>query len=271
MSIPDYPLWDDLILKLIKGCEYGEPLEDGLSKSEITERLKTHDERKYWKTMRSAFARLENPRSIHRYHILARIPFASYITTNFDPLLLDTLSLHCNITYSQYPWLPTGQHGKGEVFFVHGRLDPDSHSNTLPEIVFAESEYVRAYDTAKTKLHTFLHSTLTEQPICFFGCGLADEYLKNVLRICKSINDELWGAAGLNRPYWFAAVDQHHEVPPKFEDEFGIRVVKYPVSEGQYVGLDELLRFLARANQPQMRKPTDGGAKIFLPRSGGPR
>ena len=264
MSMPDYPCWEDLIDNLMKACNYMQPIDDGVTLAAVAGRIKARDPDAYWQALRGQFMRQEHPRSVHRYHLLARISFASYVTTNFDPLLLDTLHLHRNVVHSEYSWLPSGRHGNQELFFIHGRIDPEQPAGTQPKIVLTEAEYEDAYDASRSKLSAFLQDTLTENHVCFLGCGLNDECLKRVFRICKYIRQSIWGLDKPNPPQWFAVVDEDHKLPTDFESECGIRIVKYPRSEFQFDGLDQLLQHFARVERPRMRKATERRADTFL-------
>jgi hypothetical protein len=125
VSAADYPLWTDLIAILQERC--GLRAEDLLSTDplDVAQAAKDKDPQEYARTLDEGFSRKGRPLSATRYRLLARIKFASYINLNLDPLLLDILDEHFDITVSEYPHLQNQHHGSRELFYMHGRLGPD--------------------------------------------------------------------------------------------------------------------------------------------------
>src|SRR4051812_1846599 len=100
VSAPDYPLWTDLIGELQERC--GVRAEDALSSSplDIAQAAADKNRSEYFRALDEIFARRSAPVTAGRYHLLARIPFVSYVSLNVDPLLVETLDLHKDIVIS---------------------------------------------------------------------------------------------------------------------------------------------------------------------------
>ena len=88
--MPDYPSWDGLIAELCAACDIERADSDTDDPLVLADIAKRKDRKLYEQTLKNQFKRKEiyKNNTICRYHLLARIKFASYVTTNFDPLLL---------------------------------------------------------------------------------------------------------------------------------------------------------------------------------------
>ena len=155
MSADDYPIWTDLISKLQKRC--GVRSEDLSSRDprDIAQTAQDKNPNAYFQALDEIFARKRAPGAAARYHLLARVGFISYLSLNVDPLLVDTFDLHRNITVSEFPNLQAQNHGRGEVFCIHGRLGPRRPAATTP-IVLTRQEFDNAYDPWGSSLHSFI-------------------------------------------------------------------------------------------------------------------
>jgi len=255
VSMPDYPDWRDLVAKLAKVCGVQEPPKPQASLKELAEQARRTDEGAYWDVLHYEFQNRKCPETAYRYHMLARIPFKAYLTTNFDPLILDILKLHRNIAFCEYPWLPTERlcESPGVVFYLHGRMRPSKAPANHPEIILTESDFKEAYDGA-SKLPHLLNAALTEHDVCFLGCGLQDDTMANIFATCEKIRAKAHGGSGQSIPRWFALVEEGWLAPHKFEDT-GIDVLRYPRMDHTYVGLTTLLEHLAGAELPRPIRP----------------
>jgi hypothetical protein len=239
LSAADYPVWPSLIGILQERC--GVKSEDSLSTDplDLAQAAKDKNASKYYKALDKTFDRRKNPTSATRYHLLARTPFASYVNLNFDPLLLDVLGLHKNLTVSEYPHLQNQQHGRGELFYMHGRLGPDRPAESTP-IVLTRSEFERAYDPYQTRLHSFIQTTMLDNDVCFLGCNPAEPHLARLVAICKKCCDADHGLTDPKRPRWFLLADGEFQTQPSLAGS-GIHVVHYDRLDAKFSGMDAVL------------------------------
>lgn len=257
LSRPKYPSWAELIETIRNECDVNEGdcnLEDSL---EVAETAKRKNEKRYLSTLRHIFKPKTFHKKSHRdYHLLYRIPFVSYLTTNFESLLPDVFELHRNIGISKYPWLDVSLHKEDkEIFYIHGQINPNGFSSDL-QVVLTQSEFKKAYDPRKTMLTSFLQQTLLTHDVCFIGCSFSDEYLRSLLNICLNIRDEHWPITTPNPPKWFALAEQDESLPSNL-NECGIHEVLFEKANKEYIGLTRVLEYLAGCKPPDVRRPED--------------
>src|SRR5437867_2970449 len=253
MSSPDYPLWEPLVSSICSTC--GVRPEDSRSNDflDLAEAARVKDEGKYRQTLIATFARKVNPVSAYRYHLLARIHFASYVTSNVDPLLVDVLSLHRNITLTAYPHLYDWRHGKREIYHLHGRVDPE-RPMAMPEIVLARSDFDHAYNPSETLLHSFLQHMFVNHDVCFLGFNPAEQNLRRILQPCRALVSQGFGLNVPNPPRWYLLLDEISS-PATGLAESGIQLVKYPRTNAAFLGLDKVLEHWAEKRDPFVRMP----------------
>ena len=220
---------------------------------DLAEAAKVKDPVRFWETVSKTFARRDNPHSAYRYHLLARLRCPSYLTLNFDPLLIDILSLHGNVTVSVYPKVQDWKHGDGEVFHLHGRVPPD-HRGGPVDLVLTRTDFERAYNPFESMLHAFLQSTLMNNDLCFIGCNPAEENLQRILNACRLIRRQVYGLNYPSPPRWYLLQDDSATPPPCLR-EAGIEIVEYPKTDAGYVGLDKILEYWADKRDPVVRVP----------------
>jgi hypothetical protein len=251
ISAADYPVWNDLIGQLQERC--GLRAEDLFSTHslDIAQAAKDKNAPAYFRALDEIFAHRSAPKTAARYHLLARIPFASYISLNFDPLLVDTLDLHRNITVSDYPNLQVQHQGPNEVFCIHGRLGPNRPAANT-QIVLTRREFEAAYDPWGMLLHSFIQQTITAQDVCFLGCNPAEPYLGRIFESCKRYCQSQHGLTSPGRPNWYLLADEGYE---RLEtvSECGIHVVQYAKRDSLYSGLDSVLEHWADKKPPLLR------------------
>lgn len=256
VSQPDYPLWSELLNILCVEC--GMRPEDARSTDplDIAQAVRVHDSDKYHSALDSIFSLPESPKSAMRYHCLARIPFNSYITLNFDPLLLHYLHLHANSTISDYPHISNENHGGHELFYVHGRLGPNRSARDT-EIVFTRDDFELAYSPDRGRLHGFFQSTLLDHDVCFIGCDPTQPNMRYILQICNNQSSNTHGLSDHHKPRWFILLDEESLKSPDLQD-YGLLVVRYPRVSSSFVGLDHVLEYLAGRKPVQLRGPGAG-------------
>lgn len=172
------------------------------------------------------------------------------MTLNLDPLLVDTLDLHCNVTVSDFPNLQSQNHGQREVFCVHGRLGPGRPAATTP-IVLTSREFEAAYDPYGP-LHSFIHQTLLANDVCFLGCNPVEPNLARILDSCKRHCQAQHGLTSMTRPNWYLLADEGYEQLDAVA-ECGIHVVQYSKRDAQFSGMDAVLEYWANKRRPFLR------------------
>ncbi len=251
VSAGDYPLWNELISILRESCEVRPEELQSNDPLDVAEAAKGKG-KDYYDLLDEKFGRKDNPQTLYRYHMLARIKFASYITLNFDPLLLDTLNLHRNVKVSEYPVLKNQYHGERELFYLHGRLGPDRPA-AKTKIVLTRTEFEEAYDPFKGRLHAFLQSTFLDYNVCFIGCNPEEENMRHLLKECEKCCENLHGLQDGNRPKRFLLWDGNSEPPETLTKYCGIEVVRYPNIDTKFSGLDQILKCWAKQEEPLYR------------------
>jgi SIR2-like protein len=251
LSHDDYPLWPGLIETLIDSCELRP--EDCANGDLLwtAEMAKNKDPDKYHDTLDDIFKRKSSAKTAYRYHMLARIPFLSYITLNFDPLLMDTLDLHSDVCVSEYPNLKSRHIKDRELYYLHGRLGPDKPASKS-KFILTKSEFKKAYNPSTPPLNSFLQETFTSNDVCFIGCNPTEAYIQNIIKSCEDFCEYLHGLEDPRRPVWYLLWDGDTE-PPNLS-QTGIHVIKYPKIDMDFHGLDDVLTCLANKTPPSIRK-----------------
>jgi len=260
VSAGDYPIWAHLISQLQERC--GVRAEDLPSASPLDAAQAARDKNPaaYYQALDEIFDRRPAPRSARRYHLLARIEFLSYLTLNLDPMLVDTLDLHYNITVSDFPNLQSQNHGQREVFCVHGRLGPGRPAATTP-IVLTSREFEAAYDPFGVPLHSFIQQTLISNDVCFLGCNPAEPNLARILEACKRHCQTQHGLTSMTRPNWYLLAEDGYDQLDAVED-CGIHVVQYSKRDAQFSGMDEVLEYWANKRSPTLRPAGVQGSRF---------
>ena len=238
MSLTVYPTWNELIEQVCRAC--GVNTENMGSKTiprlQLAQIARDKDRCAYFRELRNIFKPAE---PTHRHHLLAKLPFKSYLTTNYDSLLLKACEFNNDngVVYSKYPGLEIEHRTNGEVVFLHGRIDP-TDLNSEPKLVLTENDFEEAYK--QTSLRSFLEQHMTFNNVCFFGCSLEDEYLRGVFRYCKKFRDAVKTQSHSNDPRWFILIDQKSSLSDKWK-EMGIEPVHYDKVNSGHDGLCAIL------------------------------
>ena len=263
MSIPDYPNWSDLVkeIQAARGLKAEENEENFSFK--ITGPTTKSDEEVFWSTIRERFAR-KHPLKTNvemKYHFLYRAPFHSYISTNFDPILVDIFSLHSNVRFWSYPDLPNNLRDEGMLYLMHGRVDPEEDQD-VPKIVLTPPTFKEAYDPEVSLLPDLLRDIFLRHDVCFMGCGFKDENLAGVLKICRNIRKTYWKPTMPNPPRWYALVENDEELPDGM-DGCGIEIVTFGKGDQDFKGLTEILKSFAKHTLPKQERFTDRGGDVY--------
>ena len=291
VSKPAYMIWDELMVRLVSDCVDSDQArnaieadalneagvlvksmnipsvyENTLYNQIIADKLKAIDGKRYIKALSKLFKR-PSLKSYHaaarKYHLLARTDFCAYVTTNFDPLLLDVVAHHHNIEYSCHPDPSGGGFSSREVVFLHGRIGlvKDSHKWS-DKLVFTHSEFNRAYGVSGPLISP-LSMMFRHHDVLFLGCRLSDPSLIEVARACRA---HLLQQSNPSRPKWVALVeDEEVKEAVEYTKSVGISVVPYSKLGSGYPGFEEILRELSGAEKPKYihgvrrKSPFQGG------------
>lgn len=142
------------------------------------------------------------------YDLLLSLPFASYLTVNYDPLLAlkaQTARLQCVLPVNAYPSLDRRKMAASRsIHYLHGFINV----GTIPiegTIVLARDEFAEAYSN-NSSLMNLIVPTLENDPILFIGCGLREPAMPSIFAICKKHQQ--------NRQRIMAESGKPHSNPP---------------------------------------------------------
>jgi hypothetical protein len=266
VSSPDYPLWTELTEKLRGAC--GVRAEDLISNESphVLEVARSKSPDKFLETLRTIFASSKNPKCANRYHMIARIPFLHIVTLNFDPLLVDIIGLHRNVTVSKYPWIMARDIKRSELVYLHGCLDGEFDEAKWP-LVLTQKDFEKAYDPDGSLLHGFLQMALLGNDVCFLGCNPTEPSLARLFEKCAKLRRQFYDSANLSKPNWYALLDEE-TWDRKPLDDAGINAVLYPKIDDGYLGFDQVLECWADKKEPFVRRngPSAFDSSTELPR-----
>jgi hypothetical protein len=187
LSVGNYLSWLDLVNALCDVCGVAPVTRDSPEDKllQATQDAKSNNQEAYYEFLGGHFGRaVESIPTI--YHVLLSLPFDSYLTVNFDPLLATgarTARNGCKLPPHAYPELDRKNAGGRSIHHLHGFVSQD---RTLVDgdVVLAKSEFEEAY-SANSNLMNFLVPTIENEPILFVGCRLREPTMKHVFEICK--------------------------------------------------------------------------------------
>lgn len=190
VSIDSYDSWSHLINLLCQRCGSQIRVSTETSAEDLlvaAQDAKDLDEPMYYQVLGEHFGRPATTASL-LYDALLRLPFKSYITTNFDPLLaLRARDYHCARTPMAYPHLDREAISRRTVYYIHGYIAEGS--TPLPgTIVLTKREFDDAY--GNSGLVDFLVPTFENDPICFVGCGLREPGLQRLFGLSMARQEE---------------------------------------------------------------------------------
>lgn len=268
VSCTDYPDWNNLVDILCRKCRLREKLPREHEEASLRKRAqlaRVCSPAVYEETLRD----LMEPKAqlLERYCLLAQLPFQSYLTTNHErSVLLAMESHHDSVRWSSYPQDLRAIHGRQEVFFLHGSID--GACNDPLEIVLTEDEFLAAYKGSC--LNSFLVQTLRFNNVCFMGCSLGDEYLQEILRLCRACKDESRTRGTNVESRLYVLLDDQAAVPPNIE-ECGLEVVRYSRKNESHDGLTELFEEWVEAGSVEMRSALEDVPDLYQRRAEGPQ
>ena len=197
-----YPKWPDLVKELCDTC--GVDANSNLTSEpdrlmELATKARNSDPDSYDKHIRSTFGGTATQTSLV-YGCLMNIPFYSYLTLNFDPLLATARQLHNHNSdtndFYRYPYLNVFHLKNKAVFYLHGWVRKDE---SPLKIVLCKEDFDEAYKLG-SDLSELLGMTFKYKDICFIGCELNEGPLKELLSRCAKFKEGFFQTRGRNTP-----------------------------------------------------------------------
>jgi hypothetical protein len=261
LSIDHYPSWSNLIGELCEACGLPDEAIDARKTQDpdvlthLADVAHDHDREAYHRTLDEIFGRgVTGTRAA--YSLLMRLPFASYVTVNFDPLLgYEGMKPEHDIRgVRTLPSLHAHELATRCVFYVHGYIRDGRRSADHP-LVLRQSEFKRAYDVAKSPLHGFLQQLLISYPVLFIGVSLGEPQLKRVFEICRELRRSIEAEYGAPAPQRYilrptketsgsraGGRDEAAEAEEdKLFEEIDVKVVRYHQRDSGHSGIEEML------------------------------
>lgn len=196
LSVEQYLSWPCLIYRLCKSCGLANPEEaldadaDGLMR--MADAAYEQDEESYYGVLDAVFGRgVTGTRAA--YSLLIRLPFAGYVTTNFDPSLEWESRIPESGIQDVYalPSLNAVKLAERSIFYIHGYLREDRPAADH-DIVLRQSEFDFHYGPDSV-LPSFLWQLLVYHPILFIGTSLREPELNRIIEICRGIRKKIEG------------------------------------------------------------------------------
>ena len=284
MSIDQYPSWSDLVGDLCEACGLPNEAADARTKRDtdllprLADAAYAADSEAYSRKLDEIFGRrVTGTRAA--YSLLARLPFASYVTVNFDPLLgyegMKPEHGICGIR--TLPSLHVHELAARCIFYVHGYIRDDRSAAGHP-LVLRQSEFRRAYDVSQSMLPGFLQQLLISYPVLFIGMGLAEPQLKQVFEICRDLRRGIETEYGVPAPRRYILrpmafrpeqnsgsrrATRRDETTESEEDrlfeEIDVKVVRYHQRDSRHSGIEEILEEWCDLSPPSIEPGFFGG------------
>ncbi len=281
-SSPLYPLWSGLIKQLSdKTLERGyiPPethdfwIKESIKKPMYVAQLIKHSlgESSYKQALAEIFEVQigdEGNRFTPTHEALMQIPFTGYVTTNYDPGLLNARSKYhptasptgfgtWSDSYFVKNWLTREifKTKKYPVLYAHGLYD---RSETL---VLSQDEYEKAY-TNPLYLETF-KSLWTQHYLVFIGFGFSDPYLDYIAT--KQINNTTAQAAGEPRHIAILGLDTEYSpsIRSIYINQYNAEPLFYPIVQSKEEKSDRralltILKSLIKITNGNLTQPVNG-------------
>jgi len=212
------------------------------------------------------------------YYPLLRVPFRGYVTTNFDPLLLEAASSIGGFELLAYPHLPPdwlGNKPKKPLYYIHGVARDKDNRPSGDNLILATSDFQHAYGGTVRPL---IDTILLYRPVIFIGCNLGEPQIEESFRRVHAIHEELKKSsttfnikpryALLPRRMMVSRGKRSRTPKPDHDREQGedsrlnasaIEVVRYSHADETHSEIEEILEFLLElAGKPTGISPSKG-------------
>ncbi len=134
--------------------------------------------------------------SVHAH--LVKIPFKSFITTNYDACIELAFRDYGFVKQPlYYPNLNASELSNNSIQHIHGYIDPENPHNTVGSIILTSGDFEQAYRDKPGSVKRFLIDLFSDQNVIFLGFNMGD----------KTLTDDILEAMGRS----------HYPVPEVFE------------------------------------------------------
>ncbi len=212
----------------------------------LAEQCKSRDKKAYVAHIMDTYGRPSNKKRT-LYDNLVNLPFAAYVTTNFDPLLLNT---YRQARFDRHRCFPDfGSRSDYSIenpaaFYLHGCAQDFGTANE-PRFVFCDSEYKLAYDRPGYVLVLIGHE-LCNKHMVFIGSRLDEDYVRKAFKLLKDRDDDLSSNFDGRKPPERVILCPD-DVEPRLTDEYtemGFRVLTYS-SADHHAELESIVQELS--------------------------
>lgn len=274
LSIPaGYPSWEKLIGMLCTACGITrEAQPNPADLLTIADACKAANCKAYEEVLASKFGKTI-VRTRRAYSQITKLSFKGYVTTNYDPLLLDVLGP--NSEYSRYPSLSPEYLGAPfpHAFYIHGLARNTADEACGENLVLSTSEFEQAYQGIGTA-KLLLNSVLNYHDVIFFGCTLREPEFNEVFDRMQNIQAHLAASlagypqrervilcpcqyktgAPSQMERWERALDLEDDEAKRFQS-MGIEALRYERSEGDdHDEVEEILDDMLKLSRPDASK-----------------
>src|SRR5262249_26881279 len=182
------------------------------------------------------------PNSLHK--LLADIPFRTCLTTNWDSLLEDSLSImrRVNVIFDGDTARTWRESQATQIIKFHGTIQAPK------SIVFGLSDYSRLYQQPSV-LMSLVRTDIATRPILSLGFGMRDPFLKSIFH---AVGNE-------GRGEHFVVVSKAHvdRVRRQYLEDLGLVVIEMESSIDDPYGLGVFLRELRLQTYTEARNRID--------------
>jgi len=276
-----YASWPDIMVELCERCSIP-PLTDNEKECPDNAMSKAQECKE---ANREAYERVladEYGHPIYRlrpaYDLLNELPFQTYVTTNFDPLLARGKQ-----KIDVFPILNAANlKEKNHAFYLHG-MARDGDTPRASDLVFAKDDFDFAYGS-ESFLPGFLDQLFAYQDVLFIGSGIHEPQIQRALtqifRKCEKLGDARPGYKMRDK---YILLKEEYKIDEdtgiigerdnKREEEeeaklneLGINVIRYAVQSPTHYEIEEILMCLCdRAKISVPGVPTwDAGQEVPL-------
>jgi len=188
LSSGSYHSWLDLVNSICERCGITRRVTRDSPTDELlyaAQDAKVSNKDAYYRFLGEHFGRSVDKIPV-LYDLVLSLPFACYLTFNYDPLLALKARLsnsQCVFPVKAYPSLDRRQMVPRSIHYLHGFIDV----GTTPvegTIVLARDEFAEAYSD-NSNLMNLIVPTLENDPVLFIGCGLREPSMPKIFAICK--------------------------------------------------------------------------------------
>jgi hypothetical protein len=181
---------------------------------------------------------------------LLRMPFASYLTTNFDPCL-EVAAEHVGKCPAVQVWpaFTISRLGSGDIFYLHAKVPRRGQICPMERLRLTASDYREAYDEGKDIAELITLAMNEENILLFIGYGLREPAIREVLK--SALIQKKVRATRMERyEVTFDAKRPHFALVPEGEiaseevaallNECNVQIIEFP-KQGNFAELKRML------------------------------